>query len=94
MQYRPFGKLDFKVSALGFGAMRLPFFGKDMAKIDEPQVERMIRYAVDHGVNYIDTAYPYHMGQSEPVVGRALRGGYRQKVKMSFLEYYKECYMK
>jgi hypothetical protein len=83
MRYRPFGKLDWKASVLGFGAMRLPIIGNDETKIDEPEAVKMIRYAVDRGVNYVDTAYPYHGGRSEPVVGRALRDGYRNKVKLA-----------
>ena len=79
MQYRTFGKLDWKVSALGFGAMRLPTADD---KIDEPEATRMIRYAIDHGVNYVDTAYPYHDGESEQLLGRALQGGYRERVKL------------
>jgi predicted aldo/keto reductase-like oxidoreductase len=55
MQYRQFGKLDSKVSALGFGAMRLPTNG-DGSNIDQVEATRMIHYAIDQGVNYVDTA--------------------------------------
>nr|MDA8115818.1 aldo/keto reductase [Actinomycetota bacterium] len=84
MQYRRFPKIpDLPVSVLGFGCMRLPVLGGDPARIDEERATRLLRDAVDAGVNYVDTAYPYHDGASEPFVGRALAGGYRERVQLA-----------
>ncbi len=83
MRYRKFGSLDYDVSVLGFGAMRLPIIGKDSSHVDESEAIKMIRHAIDHGVNYVDTAYTYHEKHGEIVVGKALQNGYREKVKLA-----------
>ncbi len=80
MQYRNFGNLDWEVSALGFGAMRLP---EADGGIDRSKAVEMLRYAIDNGVNYVDTAWPYHGGESEPLVAEALKDGYREQVKVA-----------
>lgn len=71
MEKRKLEKLGIETSLLGFGCMRLPV--TEQGKINEPEAERMLDQAIAQGVNYIDTAYPYHGGESEPFVGRALK---------------------
>ena len=71
MQYREFK--DKKLSLLGFGAMRLPVIDGDDAKVDVPQTRRMVDYAMEHGINYYDTAWGYHGEHSEEVMAEALR---------------------
>jgi hypothetical protein len=87
--YRNFGNTSKKVSILGFGCMRLPIIDSKPDNINEPVATDMILYAIDNGVNYIDTAYPYHGssahegGMSEIVVGKALKDGYRDQTYLS-----------
>ncbi|WP_334103150.1 aldo/keto reductase [Mesotoga prima] len=78
---REMGKTGEKVSALGFGCMRLPT--RDDQSIDVDEATRMLRFAIDNGVDYVDTAWGYHNGQSEPFVGSALQDGYRDKVNLA-----------
>jgi len=82
MEYRQFVDLAWKPSALGFGCMRLPTENGN-ENINEDEATEMLAYAIDHGVNYVDTAYPYHGGNSEPFVGRFLENGYREQVKLA-----------
>ena len=77
MIYKPFQ--DLKLSALGMGAMRLPVIGGDDGKIDEKAAADMVAWAMEHGVNYYDTAWGYHNGQSELVMGRALKAYPREQ---------------
>ena len=72
MEYRELRGGKEKVSLLGFGCMRLPRLYPDKPEIDTELGQRMVDYAYSHGVNYFDTAYPYHEGLSEPFIGAAL----------------------
>ena len=84
MQYRNYGKTGYKVSAFGMGCMRLPrLAGDDEGKVDREKSYEMIRYAVDNGVTYFDTAHGYHNKTSEEVLGEALEGSRRNKVKIA-----------
>ncbi len=80
MNYRTMPGTQLKVSALSMGCMRLPTLAEENNPIDMPEAVKMVRHAIDQGVNYIDTAYPYHGGMSEVLVGEALQDGYREKV--------------
>lgn len=86
MLYRTLGKTGEKVSVLGYGCMRLPVLDNDYGKVDEKAAMKLVRYAVDNGVNYIDTSWPYHSldqykeGTSEPFVGKALKEIGRDKL--------------
>ncbi|MHA1629633.1 MAG: aldo/keto reductase [Candidatus Heimdallarchaeota archaeon] len=83
MHYRLLGKTGIETSILGFGAMRLPTTNpENPAAINEAEAIKIIRQAIDGGVNYIDTAYVYHREQGEVLVGKALQDGYREKVTL------------
>lgn len=83
MQYNKFGREEMPISRFGMGCMRLPQAKAEDGSegIDEKEAIRMIRHAVDEGVNYFDTAYAYP--GSEQVVGKAMKDGYREKVLLA-----------
>jgi predicted aldo/keto reductase-like oxidoreductase len=89
MLYRSFGRTREEVSILGFGCMRLPILDGERDHINVPLATQMLHYAIDNGVNYVDTAFPYHgtsfqtPGMSETFVGEALAGGYRDRVMLA-----------
>jgi predicted aldo/keto reductase-like oxidoreductase len=78
MQYRTFNKIDIKTSLLGMGAMRFPL--NEDGSVNESEAIKIVRTAIDSGINYVDTAYGYHGGASEVIVGKALQDGYREKI--------------
>ena len=89
MLYRQLNKTGVDLSILGFGCMRLPTIDHKHDRIDYPKATQLLHYAIEHGVNYVDTAYFYHAavfgqrGGSEPFVGEALSGGWRKKVHLA-----------
>ena len=80
MLYRKLGSTGEEVSILGLGCMHLPIINGQYNKVDIDSSVTLIQKAIDNGINYLDTAYPYHNGQSETVIAEALKGGYREKV--------------
>ena len=86
MLYRTFGKTGEKVSVLGYGNMRLPVVNNDYGVVDVDAAMKIVRHAIDNGVNYLDTSWPYHStslkggGSSEPFVGKVLKEVGRDKV--------------
>ena len=73
MNYRTFPKIDdFKISALGFGLMRLPLL-PNSEEIDKEKTRSLVKLAIEQGINYFDTAYPYHGGKSETVFGEIVK---------------------
>ena len=83
MNYRTFPAAGRKVSALGMGCMRMPTLKEEGNPIDRPAAIALIRHLIDGGVTYVDTAYPYHDGKSEGLVGEALKDGYRERVTLA-----------
>lgn len=83
MKYREF-KNGLEISQLGLGCMRFPVLEGDNSRIDEAHAEKMILYAYENGVNYFDTAYPYHSGTSEKFVGKVLKNNsIREKIHLT-----------
>ena len=89
MQYRKLGKSDIKVSTLGFGCMRFPTMPTEDESlspfeipVNEEESEKMLLYAMEHGINYFDTAYPYHGGKSEKILGRTMKP-HRDKIMIA-----------
>jgi len=84
MNMRTFGKLGIQGSALGIGCMRFPMHEKDgKMVVNEELAQQIIHTAIENGVNYFDTAYVYSNQQNEGVLGRALAGGWREKVMIA-----------
>jgi predicted aldo/keto reductase-like oxidoreductase len=89
MLYRKIGSTGVEASILGFGCMRLPVIGGKAQNIDYEAATAMVHHAIESGVNYVDTAWFYHAeqfgqpGQSEPFVGEALSGGWRDRVQLA-----------
>lgn len=81
MLYRSVPKTGDRLSILGFGCMRFPQLKE--GGVDDERAMSQVRTAIDQGVNYLDTAWPYHAGQSEKILGKALRDGYREKVRIA-----------
>lgn len=81
MQYRDFGRTGAKVSPIGFGMMRLPLNAD--GSVNEDEAVKLLRSAIDGGLNYVDTAFNYHGGNSEKITGKALQDGYREKVYLA-----------
>ncbi len=92
MRIVDFGKTGYRVSRLGFGIMRLPTHPDQTVDFD--LATSMIRHALDHGVNFLDTMHFYHQGQSEEAVGRAIAGYPRDQLvlqtKIGMYNEYKE----
>ncbi len=82
MQYRKMGKLGIEVSAFGIGCMRFPMITNEEGKrvVNQELANQIIHTAIENGVNYLDTAYVYSDRQAEKVLGKALQGGWREKV--------------
>jgi predicted aldo/keto reductase-like oxidoreductase len=84
MQYRSFPNApSLRISALGLGSVRLPAAPGDPGRIDEEAATTLVHRAVEAGVSYVDTAFGHHGGAGEPLVGRALRGGWRDRVQLA-----------
>ena len=79
MLYRKLGSTNKEISILGFGCMRLPEVKDDYGHINEEKASKMLYHAIDNGVNYLDTGYPYHNGASERFLGKYLTPKYREK---------------
>ncbi|MGB9721630.1 MAG: aldo/keto reductase [bacterium] len=84
MIYRNFGKTGLKVSQLGFGCMRFPLLDEyNFKSINKSEARKLLYYAIDKGINYLDTAYGYHSGESEVFLGEVLIPEYRKKVYLA-----------
>lgn len=84
MQYRSFPKIDKQLSVLGLGCMRLPVIDNDPAKIDKEKANVLLESALEAGINYVDSAWAYHKGMSEPWLGEAIeRLGVRDKLNIA-----------
>lgn len=84
MRTRTFPKIPgVEIPVLGLGAMRLPVVGGDPTRVDEEAATRLVHEAVRAGVTYVDTAWPYHGGESERFLGRVLHGGLRDRVLLA-----------